>query len=111
VQMRELSGPVSDVTGIFTNSWCQPPPHAANQSWVTLSDQNQWTDTCEFQMQSPPPPFQLTNGGSFIYVIPVQWYVTGGSINNFASRTQTHNLTIGGTATITKLGCSATRTP
>jgi hypothetical protein len=109
VQMKEESGPASNVTGYMTNFSAAALYHSANTNWVTLSEGNKHGDHAH-HTGFPNLPWGV---GGFDWVIPVYWRVVDGSTSNsFPSSTQSIRMTdTNGTTSVTKLGASATRTP
>jgi hypothetical protein len=109
VQILEVPGPASSITGYFTNFPSASLSHFPNTNWVTLSSFNQTADTAS--VSNLPAPWYP---GGFDWNIPVQWkIVNGNKTNNFpTNEIQSFRITdTNGTTTVSKLGSSVTRTP
>jgi hypothetical protein len=84
VQMSEVAGPPSNITGIYTNSAYAPPYHwpsgtfGVTNSWITLTEDNQWSDHTWFQIYADP-----IYPGGYDYVIPMRWRVVGDDVTSF----------------------------
>lgn len=112
VESREVAGPASNITGYFTTH--TPPAHNPT-GWIRIASGNHKWDHAAFWSWPPDlgnPPTQWSTGG-YDWDIPIQWRVVGKTkIGTLPNRLQTHRITAAnGTSTVSKLGCSATRTP
>jgi hypothetical protein len=106
VQDAEVSGPASNVQGIFTN--ISPFPFHASAGWIPLNFSNQMADHAAFNI-SPGGFGQIPypSGGSAQLIIPNYWRVGNSSTSNFFQNfTQTFSMDVYGTVTVTKLGQS-----
>jgi hypothetical protein len=108
VQMLELPGPATNITGYFTNYPATNLWHFPNPNWILLTPQNNWKDHTE--CSGFPPPWIP---GGFDRDIPIQWEIVGSTnIINFPHELSQKRITAtDGTTTVTKLGSSTTRTP
>lgn len=108
VEILEVPGPASLITGYFTNFPASTLAHLPNTNWIQLTANNQWTDHAAFS--GFPSPWYA---GSFQWDIPVQWRVVGKtSIGTLPNRLQTFSIAgTNGISTVTKLGQSVPRTP
>jgi hypothetical protein len=111
VQMTELAGPASNITGIFTNldpmslyHWPSNSVVGVTNSWIKINSLNQWGDHSSFSIQASP-----VFPGGFDLVIPVRWRVGSNGVENiFPSRLVTARITdTNGSAIDTKLGQEA----
>ena len=108
VQMLEVSGPATNITGYFTNYPASEFWHSPNTNWVPLTEDNSWLD--HSACAGYPPPWVP---GGFDRDIPVQWRIDEDTnVNNFPHELAQKRITsTDGTTTVTKLGSSTTRTP
>ena len=108
VEMLEVPGPASNITGYFTNFPASTLFHFPDTEWGSLNAYNQWGDNASFG--NFPSPWYA---GSFQWNIPVQWRVVGKtSAGTVRNRLQTFSIAgTNGTSTVTKLGKPVTRTP
>ncbi len=109
VEMRELSGPATNISGYFTDFPPSDLAHSPKPDWIPLSAQNKWGDDAAFS--GFPSPW---SAGGFEWDIPVRWRVRT-TVNEGVmpkNRLQTFSITgASGTSTVSKLGQSATRSP
>lgn len=110
VEVLEVPGPASNITGYFTNYPPAALSHSPNPNWTPLNVSNAWKDTAKFGPSPPPymPP------GSVEWNIPVKWRVISSSGNgkNLPNRLQRFTITgTNATVTVEKLGLSITRAP
>jgi hypothetical protein len=109
VEMIELPGPASNITGYYTQFPASSLAHAPNPSWVTLSSDNKWLDHAA--QSGYPSPWSK---GAFDWDIPMRWRVVGktnqktGVPNRLQRREM---LGTNGETKMSKLGQSTTRTP
>ncbi|MDX9794910.1 MAG: hypothetical protein RBU24_15495 [Kiritimatiellia bacterium] len=108
VEMMELPGPASNVTGYFTNFPSASLAHSPNPDWVQLDEVNQLTDHASFS--GCPPPWSV---GGFQWDIPVRWRVVGSpNVKTLPNRLQKFSINgTNGNSTVSKLGKSVTRAP
>jgi hypothetical protein len=108
VEVLEVPGGATSVTGYFTNYTATNLWHHPNPSWINLNNLNQWQDTAYFS--GYPAPWYA---GGFTWVIPVRWRVVGSTnAASLPNRTQVFSiLGTNGQSRVSKLGQSATRTP
>ena len=110
VEVRELPGPASNITGYFTHFSPSALAHQPAAEWAPIRPGNEGDD--EVALQITPGTVPLEPGG-FQFDIPVRWQVVG--TNNAASLPnvlQTHSLNnAAGSVTVSKFGKSATRSP
>jgi hypothetical protein len=108
VEVLEVPGPASSITGYFTNYPATNLVHQPNPNWIQLNNLNQWADSAAF-WGYPKPWYQ----GGFQWVIPVQWRVVGTTnIGNLPNRLQVFSINgTNGSSTVSKLGQSVTRIP
>jgi hypothetical protein len=109
VEVRELSGPATNVTGFFTN-YLPNLYHNADPNWDILTKSNGWDDAASMTNNLPRPWYP----GSFDLIIPVQWQLVFGAthIGSLPNRKQTISINdTNGTATVSKLQQSVTRKP
>jgi hypothetical protein len=106
VQILEVPGPASNITGYFTSIDPASLWHFPTPTWTFLAEDNTWFDRAGFWGYPFIP-------GGYDWVIPVQWKVVGSSVtNSFPSWTQSMRiLNSGGLSTVTKLGATASRMP
>jgi hypothetical protein len=107
VEMQEVSGPATNITGYFQQFDPANFYHTAN-GWAALDPVNAVNDHASGS--GCPSPWYA---GGFDWDIPRQWRVIGKTkIGTLPNRLQHYGITASdGTSTVSKLGCSATRTP
>ena len=108
VEVLEVPGPATTVTGYFTNYPAANLVHKPNPNWIQLNEANLWADTAAFS--GYPKPWYA---GGFQWVIPVQWRVVGTTnVGNLPNRLQVFSINgTNGSSTVSKLGQSVTRIP
>jgi len=108
VEVLEVPGPATSITGYFTNYPATNLVHNPNTNWIQLNALNQWADEANFHHY--PPPWKA---GGFQWVIPVQWRVVGSTnVGSLPNRTQVFSINgTNGNSTVSKLGRSVSRTP
>ena len=108
VEMLEVPGPASSVTGYFTNYAAANLAHHPNPDWIQLNNLNQWGDSAAFYNWGKP-----WYAGGYQWVIPVQWRVVGTTnVGNLPNRLQVFSINgTNGSSTVSKLGQSVTRVP
>ncbi len=105
VNLMEIPGPASNVTGFFTNS---PPYHSSAGYWSSVGYLNNFGDSPGCTAPGLPPPF-VPSG--FDYVIPSKWQVQGSlTTNDLTTWTQSVRiLNANGDCSISKFGKTVTR--
>lgn len=110
VQMLELPGPATNVTGYFTNSWIAPTNlwHFPAANWNTLTTSNTWPDHAFSYGWGGP-----WTAGKNEWDIPVLWRIINSTMTNpFPHELQKHSIDgSDGTSTEEKLSSKTTRTP
>lgn len=107
VEMLEVDKGTVNISGYYLAH--TPPNHTPNPNWITLTNDNNWSDTASFF--GAPKPWTT---GAYDWNIEVRWRTTGeaGQGEVLGNRVQHHTiLDATGMSTITKLGQSETRLP
>lgn len=112
VEMREVSGPATNVTGYFAARTAAANFHNANASYIGINGSNRLlgTDTAAVNLAGYPQPW---SAGGRDWVIPNRFRVVGeaGEGPEFTNVTQRFEIQADGTVTVTKGAASVTRTP
>jgi hypothetical protein len=104
VQMEEVCGPASGVSGYFTNF---PTAHTTCGFFFPLSSANQWPDQCSAPEGGYPPPFST---GEYDWVIPWTWYVPRWPTTTMPPYIQSFTIDANGTLSVSKFDKTVTRT-
>jgi hypothetical protein len=109
VQVQELPGPATNISGCFTNTNAFTDlNHYPTLSWTNLTVQNLVVDNAGFD--SIPKPW---SSGEFDWKIPYAWRVEGSAATNVFGYALQQNIIndTNGTSTVKKFGAKTTRTP
>lgn len=111
LQMREVPGAATNVTGYFLTDPFYPHPHSAGgpANWHAINDSNVLSVTDDVSSAEYAAPW---SEGTFDWVIPNVYYVgPAGAEYDLATTKQSFVMKPDGTVTITKQGATTTRTP
>lgn len=112
LEILEIPGPASNVTGYFTNYTANQLRHTPSTTWFGIGLDNKLTqqDQAAFAVSLPPPWYP----GGWDWIIPWNYrrVGSGGAGYLISNVTQSFRITsTNGTSSVSKAGASVTRTP